>query len=414
MGIQRVKLTVTGVALMVVCSAAARGDNWPNWRGPAASGVVADGSYPTSWSNEDNVLWKVSMPSHAGSTPVVWGDKILLTVAASEKNLVRCYDRAGKLIWETAVGAERPGKHKKASGCNPSPITDGQHVFVYFKSGDLAGLDLNGKLLWHKNLQKEYGEDTLWWDLGTSPVLTRDHVVVAVVQSGPSYLAAFDKSTGDVVWKVDRQMDAPEEANQTYSTPLVIDRDGAQMIVVLGADYVTGHEALTGKELWRVGSLNPERNGYFRSIASAVYSDDVIVAPYARGKTLTAISLAGKVLWQIEDISSDVPTPAAADGRVYVCGDKGQLTCLDIQSGKTIWSASTGKNRNAFSASPIVASGRVYVAREDGTVFVFNASDGTEVATNEMNEFTIATPVFVDGNILIRTSDNLYCIGKSS
>ena len=157
-----------------------------------------------------------------------------------------CLDRDGNQRWTTDVGTERSGKHKKATGSNSSPATDGRHVFVYFKSGDLAALDFDGQVRWEKNLQSLYGADTLWWDLGTSPVLTRDFVVVACVQSGPSYIIAFHKDSGELAWKVSRQFDAPREANQSYTTPCLASFGGREILVVLGADHVTGHEVLSG------------------------------------------------------------------------------------------------------------------------------------------------------------------------
>jgi hypothetical protein len=222
------------------------------------------------------------------------------------------------------VGREaRAGKHKKATGANSSPVTDGECVWVYFKSGELACLDLaTGAERWRVNLQERFGEDTLWWDLGTSPVLTAKAVVVAVMQTGPSYLAAFDRVTGELRWKHDRDVPAPEEAAQSYSTPLVTAGDStrgepAELLVVLGADHVTAHDAANGTELWRVGGLNPEANGFFRSIASPVLAGDLVIAPYARGGTITAIRRGGSgdvtgshLAWVRRDIGADVPTPA--------------------------------------------------------------------------------------------------------
>src|SRR5262249_14040398 len=175
-------------------------------------------------------------------------------------NGVFCLNADGTRAWQKKIGQERPGKNGKASGCNPSAVTDGKHIFVYFKSGDLACLDFQGNVVWQHNLQKMYGEDTLWWDLGTSPVLTRNYVVVAVMQTGPSYLIAFDKKTGKKAWKHDRNLNAPVEAAQSYTTPVVVDEQGREMIVVLGADYVTAHDAADGREIWRVGSLNPKQD----------------------------------------------------------------------------------------------------------------------------------------------------------
>ncbi len=418
----RLLLQAAFVSFVTLISAAAlAADNWPNWRGPNYDGTAPGAKYPVKWNATDNVAWKVALPGKGSSTPVVWGEQIFLTYGVEGKNVVACYDRKGKPTWTTQVGQEKPGKHKKATGSNPSAVTDGKHVFVYFKSGDLACLSLDGKVVWEHNLQKSFGEDTLWWDLGTSPVVTQSHVVVAVMHSGPSFLVAYDKETGKQVWKQDRNLDAPSEAAQSYSTPVVLKQGDKELLVVLGADHVTAHEATTGKELWRVGGLNPTGHQYFRSISSAVVNGNMVIAPYARGASLTGIKLGGMgdvtkshVAWSLEGIGADVPTPVAKDGRVFVCTDKGDIACLDAVSGKTIWKGQVERNRNAYSSSPILAGGNLYLTREDGKTFVISAGDEFKViGENALNdEFTVATPVFVDGQILIRTLDNLYCIGK--
>ena len=410
------------LSLIAFVSAAEAADNWPSWRGPSFDGVAPGKGYPTSWSATENVRWRTKLPGPGASTPIVWGDHIFLTCAVEAKNTAVCLDRDGKIVWQTPVGEKsRSGKNPKATGSNPSAVTDGQHVFFYFKSGDLACLDFAGKIAWEKNLQTEYGEDTLWWDLGTSPVLTKDHVVVAVMHSGPSFLVAYEKETGKLAWKQDRQTDAPSEAAQSYTTPLVL-RDGErELLAVLGADYVTAHDAASGKELWRVGTLNPGGNGFFRSISSATAAGDIVVAPYARGGTLTAVKLGGSgdvtkshVVWTRDDLGADVPTPAVLDGRVYISGDRGEVTCLDIKTGKTIWSGTPERHRSAYSSSPVIAEGKLYVTREDGATFVLALGDEFKLlASNTLDEDrTVATPVFVDGQILIRTRENLYCIGK--
>jgi outer membrane protein assembly factor BamB len=278
-----------------------------------------------------------------------------------------------------------------------------------------------GKLVWQQNLQSLYGEDTLWWDLGTSPVLTKNHVVVAVMHSGPSYVAAFDKATGKQGWKQDRNLGAPSEAAQSYSTPVVLEHAGRELIVVLGADHVTAHDAVTGIELWRVGGLNPTGHQYFRSIASPVIVDDIVVAPYGRGATIVGIRLGGSgdvtkshVAWTKADVGTDVPTPAASNGQVYVLRDKGDILCINAKTGETVWTGQTEKNRLAFSASPVMAGGNLYVTREDGKTFVIGqGKEFKVVANNDLDgEFVAATPVFADGQILIRTIEHLYCIGQ--
>ena len=409
------------VLSVVILSSAARAENWPNWRGPDSRGVAAGPSYPVRWSNEENVAWKFQLPGIGGSTPAVWGDHIFVTCPSEGKNLLLCLDREGNLRWQSELGQDSGAKHKrKGSGSNPSPTTDGEHVFCYFRSGDLAALDFAGNVMWKKNLQQEFAEDTLWWDLGTSPVLTSDALVVACIQTGPSYLAAFQKATGELLWKRDRQLEAPDESNQTYSTPIVYHAAGDQRLAVLGADHVTGHDASSGEEIWRVGGLNPTGQRFFRSIASPVISGQIIAAPYARGATLTAIRVDGRgdvtsshVAWTREDFSSDVPTAVAKDGKFFVLTDKGHVVALEAESGKVLWQGSAPRNRHAYSASPILAGGKLYITREDGVTFVL-ASDRFEIlAENSLDdEQVLATPVFVDGRVLIRTSERLYCLGK--
>jgi outer membrane protein assembly factor BamB len=413
---------LAGVLVWLVFGTVAVAGNWPNWRGADFSGVAPGSGYPTQWSKTENVLWRADLPGRGASTPIVWGERIIVTCAVDGGNGVLCLDSAGKLVWKKAIGTERPGKKDKASGCNPSAVTDGERLYVYFKSGDLACLDFSGEVLWQQNLQALYGADTLWWDLGTSPVLTKDNVVIAVIQTGPSYVGAFDRKTGKPAWKVERKSNAPVESAQSYTTPVVVNDDGKEILVVLGADIVTAHQASDGKELWRVEGLNPTGQQNFRSISSPIVAHGIVVAPYARGATLTAIRLGGTgnvtkshVVWSKADrLAADVPTPATQDGKVYFCTDMGVISCLDLKTGDVVWTGRTERSGTAFSSSPVIVDGKIYVTREDGTTFVVKQGPAFELlGKNELEgESVVATPVFVDGRILIRTREHLYCIGK--
>jgi len=397
--------------------------NWPNWRGPHDVGFADGEDYPITWSDTKNVKWKVRLPGLGGSTPIVWGDLIFLS-CSNDKNRALCYNIKGKRQWEQAIGSGKQGKHRKATGANPSAVTDGKHVYFYYKSGDLACLDFKGHIVWQKNLQESIARDTLNWDLGTSPVLTDKDVIIACMQNGPSYIAAFDKRTGKLSWKESRDLDAPSEANDSYTSPQIISTDGQQKIITVGADFVTAHDAASGKELWRVGGLNPKQQGHFRSIASPVVAEGIVVAPYARGSSITAVKLGGTgdvtdshVAWtKIMDgrVKVDVPTPAIYGGKIYICADRGNASCFDLKSGKQIWSLPLERNRTGYSASPVIAAGRMYVTREDGKSFVINIeNDKPELlASNDIDEFTVATPAFVDGMIFMRTHDHLWCIAK--
>ena len=416
------------VQLAAVCAFAlwlapstTRGDDWPRWRGAGQNGVASGEGYAVKWAEEENVAWKVEVPGWGTSTPAISGDHIFLTCEDDEKTAILCLNRKGEKQWLTHFGKTAGNRNRKAGGANPSPVTDGEHVYAYYRNGDLACVDFEGKAVWQINIQEKYGRDALQWDLGTSPVLTKKLVVIAVMHQGPSYLVALDKKSGKEAWKVDRSVPAPREARDSYTTPLVISRGEQEVIVTAGADHVTAHAADTGKELWRAGGLNPNQRGNFRSIASPVVVGDVVIVPYSRGATLTAVRLGGTgdvtdthVVWTKDIETCDVPTPIAHDGKVYLCGDRGQIVCIDSESGKTLWSEDPPRSRYVCSASPVLANGHLYATRENGATLVYSLNGDAPqlVSTNSVREYTYATPVFVDGQIYVRTSNYLIRIGK--
>lgn len=403
--------------------------SWPQWRGGDQNGVAWVQDYPTQWTETSGVKWKTPLPGLGGSTPILADSKAFVTAGADgQNNLIALDLDSGKQLWSTALGQDRGNKHRKGGGSNPSATTDGQAVYAYFRSGDLACVDFQGKVRWQVNLQDEFGEDTLWWDLGSSPTLINNLVVVAVMQTGPSYLVAYDRESGKLAWKVDRKLGAPEEAAQSYATPIALhDRD---LIAVMGADHLTIHAASDGRELGRVGGFNPDREKYFRSIASPAAQGDLIVCPYSRGATVTTCRIsdviAGKgrdsIVWHRDDLGSDVPTPAIQGDRVYFISDgkadKGKVSAVDLETGKTLWSVQLPKSRKGFSSSPLVAGNHLYVTGEDATCYVVGPLDSTSpelVATNRVADnvdFTVASPVPVEGGLLQRTRHMLYRFGK--
>jgi outer membrane protein assembly factor BamB len=395
--------------------------NWPHWRGPHDCGSIETGRYPVKWDATTNVAWKTPLPGKGCSTPVVCAGRIFLTAPVEGKDAVLALDTSGKVLWQTTLGPERPGKHRNGSGCNPSPVTDGQGVFAYFKSGTLAGLDLDGRLRWKTNLQQEYGKDTLYWDIGTSPVLTEKDVVVAVMHEGDSFLAAFDKLTGQMRWKVARNYRTPLEGDHSYTTPILIRHEGREALLVLGGERLTAHDAADGKILWSCGDFNPQAKNNWVPVASPVVVGDIAVVPYGRGTCLHGIRLGGSGdvtashrIWKREDTGSFVPTPAAQGGRVYVLCDRGEIDCIDSATGKTLWSGQLPKRSSKYYASPLVADGKIYAAREDGVVFVARGEGKFEVlAENDLGERLIASPVPLDGRLLLRGEKHLFCIAQN-
>ena len=268
---------------------------WPSWRGAADAGSTAKGTYPAKL-DDDHLLWQVDLPGRGCSTPIVWDDLIILTAAKGEEDGVLAYDWKGKKVWDATVGKRRKGKHRNGSSSNSSAVTDGEFVFVYFKSGNLGALNLEGKVLWKHNLQQRYGRDTLYWDIGTSPVITREHVVVAVMNDRKGFLVAFDKGTGEEAWKVDRTYETPVEGDHSYATPHVIEEDGRQVLVVWGAERVTTHEAKNGKLISECAGFNPQKRSNWVVVSSSVIVDDMVIVPYGRGKCLAGVKLEGRVM----------------------------------------------------------------------------------------------------------------------
>jgi len=400
------------------CAAEPSTGNWPAWRGAGFTGGATEGNYPGDWSVEKDLAWKIELPGRGCSTPIVWDGNIILTAPVDGRDAVVCLDWSGKTRWQTALAKERPGKHRNGSGCNPSPVTDGEFVFAYYKSGTLAGLDFAGKLLWQTNLQERFGRDTLYWDIGTSPVLTRRHVIAAVMHEGGSFLIALEKQTGKLAWKVDREYDCPIEGDHAYTTPIVIDHQGGQAIVVWGAEHVTAHRAADGKLLWSCGGFNPDRKANWVAVASAVVAGRMVIVPYGRGTHLAGVRLdgAGDVTeshrrWTRADTGAFVPTPAVSDGKLYLLGDRGQVHCIDPDSGATLWSDALPKHRSNYYASPTIADGKLYAAREDGVVFTARVDGPLEVLSeNSMGEQIIASPVAVANRLLLRGERHLFCV----
>lgn len=394
--------------------------NWPRWRGPGDDGGTAHGSYVDRWDANTNVLWKTPLPGKGCSTPIVWNERIYVTAPIEGRDALLAFDFDGKSLWQSQVGPERPGKHRNGSGSNPSPVTDGTAVFVHFKSGNLAAIELDGKVRWKHNLTERYGKDTLYWDYGSSPVLTERDVVVTMMHNGNSYLAAFDKKSGELRWKVDRNYQTPVEGDHSYATPIVYREGQREALLVWGAQHLTSHDARDGSLIWSCGDFNPKETKNWVAVASAVIVGDMAVVPYGRGSRLHGIRLggAGDVTashrkWLREDTGTFVPSPCVYKGQVYLVRDRGEVECIDPATGKTAWTGAMPKGSAAYYSSPSAADGKLYAAREDGVVFVAQIEGGFKVLSeNDMGERVIAAPVPVANRLLIRGEKHLFCIGK--
>ena len=397
--------------------------DWRSWRGPDGSGSTDRGSYPDKFGSTQ-YLWRTELPGKGCSTPIVMNQKIYLTAPADGQDALLCYDHQGTEKWRSVFGKENKGKHRNGSGSNASPVSDGKAIFVFFKSGTFAAVELDGKVRWKTDLVERFGKDTLFWDHGTSPVLTAKHVIMARMHQGESWLAAFDKVSGEIAWKVARNYATPTECDHGYTTPVVIQHNGKEAILVWGAEHVTIHDSADGAVLWSCGNFNPEGNKLWPAIATPVIVQDTVVIAYGRNDRgiprLHGIRLNGSGdvtatnhTWKRDDIGTFVPTPVATKGTMILVRDRGEVECIDPATGKSIWTAAFPKSRANFYASPLVAGGKLYAPREDGVVFVASIANNRFelLSENDMAESVISSPVpLTDNQLLLRGEKHLFCI----
>jgi outer membrane protein assembly factor BamB len=407
------------LCLLFVAEAAA--GNWPQWRGPALNGSSEERNLPERWSATENVAWKLALPGLSGSTPIVWGERVFLNVGEGDALSLWCVDRSkGEVAWKKPLGVGNV-KMRKHNMSSPSPVTDGKSVWVMTGTGVLKSFDFSGRELWSRDLQKEYGAFGLNWGYASSPLLHEDSLYVQVLHGmntdDPSYVMRVDKATGKTLWRVERPTDAASESPDSYTTPAVVRHGKTFEVVVTGGDYVTGHDPSTGKELWRAGGLNPDKNPFYRIVASPVVHDGVVYAP-TRVRPLLAFRPGGRgdvskshLLWSFQN-GPDVPTPVTDGKYFYVVNDKGIVWCLDAKTGQEVYGQKRLKS-GTYSASPVAADGKIYATSEDGVTSVIKAGPQFEVlAENNLGEYSLSSPAISDGQIFIRTSNHLYVVGK--
>ncbi len=426
-------------------------EDWPHWRGPTHDGVSAETGLPVEWDTENGVVWKVPMPAWSGATPIISGDTIFLNVSIPEDaagvpaNPSEGYRRrrgavegrgnvaySGHIeLWalDKADGTPRWKRHlsdrdtrgRKQNMSSPSPVTDGEHVFVLTGTGVLKAFDFEGTELWSRNIPADYGDFGLNWGYASSPLLFGDALYVQVLHGmktdDPSYLLRIDKATGETEWRVERPTDAIHESPDSYTTPFVHDVNGRFELVITGGDVVTGHDLDTGRERWRSDGLNPENNRAYRIVASPVVKDGIIYAP-TRVKPLLALRTGGEGditdshrIWSF-DRGPDVPSPVTDGERFYVVTDNGVMYALDAKTGEVLLGP-TRLPSGTYSASPVLAEGRIYIINEDGVATVVGLGpDALEIlATNDMEAYTLSSMAMSGGRIYLRTAEALYCIG---
>ena len=413
-----VLLTALTVVLRVVPAMA---EQWPQWRGPMLNGVSAEKNLPVRWSTTQNVTWKLAMTQESGSTPIVWGEHVFLSAGEGGELSLWAVDRnRGSIRWKRSLGSGNRRMMKQQMS-SPSPVTDGTTVWVMTGTGILKAFDFEGKELWGRNIQQDYGRFGLQWGYASSPLLFEDSLYVQVLHGmrtdDPSYLLRIDKATGKTLWRTNRLTRARFESPDAYTTPALLRYGPTTEIVVTGGDVVTGHDPASGKELWRADGLNPYNDGGYRIVASPLVAGDVIFAP-SRERPLLALKPGGRgdvtkthVLWSFNN-GPDVPTPVSDGTYLYSINDRGIMFCLDARTGKTVYGPQRLRNAT-YSGSAILADGKIYITDEDGvTTVVQSGPKFALVAENDLGDYTLSSPAVSEGQIFVRTASFLYAIGQ--
>ncbi|MGD0899291.1 MAG: PQQ-binding-like beta-propeller repeat protein [Thermoguttaceae bacterium] len=412
-------LSPTGIAV----SAA----DWPWWRGPTLDGKAAGPAPPTRWSQTENVVWAVEVPGRGHASPCIWGRRIFISTAVGEEGELKqertmpifhpspdrgvqsllCYDRtSGKLLWKTDVHhGDFPRRHDRNSHATSTPACDGQRVIVVYPHNDavwVTALDLEGKILW----QKEAGRLEGRYGYGASPLCYRSLVIVSADHLGQSYIKAFDRATGRLVWE------KPRKTGYSFSSPVVARMAGRDQLLLSGNNLVTSYEPSGGEVLWTCpGPANT-------TASTMAWLDDLALATGGDPQTgITCIRGDGRgdvgqshVAWQ-NSIKDYVPSPLVVEDRLLVVKDTGVAMCFAARTGQKLWEERL--RGGGFSASPVLAGGLVWVPNEAGRMFVFKAGRQFEpVAENDLADGGFASPAICGGQLFLRTLHHLYCIGR--
>lgn len=431
-------LTAVAAAGLLASSPAAQGTDadrfWPQWRGPDMTGVSRHADPPVEWSETRNIRWKTEIPGRGSASPVIWGDRVFLLTAVptgaspdashaplggvqprrAHQFVVLAIDRRdGRIVWQRTAREETPHEASHADNgtwASSSAITDGRHVFAYFESRGLFAYDMDGTLVWEKDLgdklmRNQFGE-------GSTPVLYGDRLVIVWDHiGGQSFVAALDKNTGRELWRADR------DEIDTWATPLVVEHAGRRQVVVPGMNRLRSYDLETGDVVWHSAGLT------MNPIPSPVAADGLVYATSGfRGNNLKAVRLADArgditgtdaIVWSLDRDTPYVPSPLLYDGVLYLLKtNSGILSAFDARTGMPHYQLQRLDAVPNVFASPVGAAGRVYIAGREGTTLVIRSGPKFEVlASNDLDDGFDASPALADGELYLRGYRFLYSIG---
>jgi len=417
---------------------------WPSFRGPWACGYIDNAKTPTTWSidSSTNIKWKTPIPGLGHSSPVIWENHLFVTTACSENKdeslkvglygdidmaddsgvlefKIYCLDKTnGRIIWERVAhkGIPKSKRHTKSSQANCTPATDGKHLVVLFGSEGLFCYDLQGNLLWKKDLgvmnPGPFSEPGVEWGHASSPIIFKNFVIIQCDKSVNSYLAAFNIEDGSQIWRTSR------DEVSTWGTPTVYTKDGKSQIIVNGYKHMGGYELETGKEVWKMNgggdapSTTPAvaHNLIFICNAHGKFSPIYAVKPEATGDiTLDTDSTKNKyIVWSIKRGGAYMASPLIYGDYLYNLRNNGELTCFNAKTGDLKYKENL---KDAFTASGIAADGKIYYSSEKGIIYVIDAgSEYKLLAMNIMNDICMASPAISENTIFFRTQHSLIAV----
>ena len=423
----------------------ASAQDWPQWRGPASQGLSSEQRLPTSWSLEKNLAWTAPLAGHGTSSPIVWGDLVVVTsqvggstrvgrdahpqlarddktLAAQEAALaaeptsgpvwfvVEAFDRTGGgKLWDYRVEAsgQLPEVHEKHNLATPTPATDGKRIYAWFGNGQLVALDMDGKPVWSRHLGKELGAFRTTWGHGSSPGLSGQLLFLLCDHLDQSYLLALDAATGKERWKVDRG-----KGRVSHSTPVIVQAPNGAELIVNSSERVDAYDPATGTLLWHFGSErqtpipSPVSDGGTLFLTRGYRNSDYMALRSGGRGDVSATHVA----WHAPSGGSYVPSILHYDGLIYLTNEVGVVTCADARTGETVW---RHRLAGVFFASPVAGDGKVYFTSETGETYVLRAGRTAEVlATNDLGERFLASPAISRGRIFLRADGRLFAVGR--
>jgi outer membrane protein assembly factor BamB len=398
--------------------ASTRATEWPQFRGPNGDGTTNAKNVPVEWSASDHVEWKQPLPGVGWSSPVLTGGKLYLTTAVSDADEAvslhaLCVSATnGHIVWDTEIfrpdGPAAKEMHSKNSMASPTPIIDGDRLYVHFGHMGTAAIDLAGNIIWRQSslaYHPQHGN-------GGSPLLCGDLLIFSADGKADPFVAALDRASGEVRWKQPR--DTTAKKTFSFSTPTEIEVDGSKQVICAGSGFVAAYNPPDGREIWRVRygegySVVPRpvfANGLL--FLASGYDRSVLYAIDPKGAQGDATET--NVVWTLEKGAPLTPSVLVAGDELYFVSDNGVATCIDARTNKNHWTKRLGGD---YSASPIFAEGRIYFQSEAGVTTVIKAGTQYEaLSTNDIGERTLASPIATDGAIYIRSQSHLWRIGE--